>query len=222
MKFIFAVIILFTYGMQHVCVSKKSIVEQQMIDKGFVNISKNNNYIIDLKYATNDNFTKKILYDSLKTAYLHPLAAEKLEKANEILMEKYPNFRFIIFDAARPLSIQKSMYETVKNTPFHDYVANPQKTGLHNYGMAVDLSIIDMDTSLQLDMGTPFDFFGKKAGPAYEDELLRSGQLTKEQVNNRRLLREVMTKGGFLHIRGEWWHFNAMPLLQAKTYGIIE
>lgn len=212
-----------------ICITNNYIFPQSNIEKkienlGMIDIQKEDpTLVIDLRYATTNNFTKGILYDSLKTAYLHPLAAKKLIKAHTILKEKYPNYRFHIFDVARPLSVQRKMFEVVKNTPYQAYVANPSRTGLHNYGMAVDLSIIDIETGKELPMGTAFDFFGSLAGINQEDTFLANGQLTQEEYKNRRILRDAMRKAGFLTIRGEWWHFNAVSLKEAKeNYKVLE
>lgn len=176
----------------------------------------------ELKYATTDNFTKTILYDSLLHIYLHPLAAEKLVRAQQYLKTLHPTYSLLVYDAVRPLSVQRKMYKVVQNTPYAAYVANPARTGLHNYGMAVDLTICDAEGNA-LDMGTPFDFFGAAAGINREAELVKKGVLTNVQVQNRQLLRKVMTHAGFLTIRGEWWHFNAVSLAEArKSYKVIE
>lgn len=176
----------------------------------------------DLKYATTDNFTKTVLYDTLSNVYLHPVAAKKLVKAQQYLKQINPDFSLLIYDAVRPLSVQRRMYKVVQNTPYAAYVANPVRTGLHNYGMAVDLTICDKQ-GVPLDMGTAFDFFGKAAGINREQELIKEGVLTKQQVKNRNLLRKVMIWAGFLTIRGEWWHFNAVSLNEAKqSYKVIE
>lgn len=171
---------------------------------------------VEIKYSTTDNFTKVVLYDSLYQAYLHPMAVDKLLRAQRLLKDGHPDLSLLIYDAARPMSVQKKMYAVVQNTPFHAYVANPSRTGMHNYGMAVDLTICDKDGD-PLDMGTPFDFFGRAAGINKEDLLVSEGILTKEQVDNRKLLRRIMTDAGFIAIRGEWWHFNASSLEYAKN-----
>lgn len=201
-----------------------SQLEQSLFSEGFVDVrSCDTTYVIDMKYATTDNFTKQILYDSLHIPFLHPAASKKLCIAHQYLKQKNPNYRFIIFDVARPLQIQKKMYDVVKNTPYHAYVANPVNTGLHNYGMAVDLSIIDITTNEQLDMGTAFDFFGSKAGIRDEEERVENGTLTQQQYINRHLLRDVMKQAGFSPILGEWWHFNAVSRDTArKNYQVIE
>lgn len=195
----------------------KSTMGIYMEEQGLVDIHSLDSTIrIDLKYATTDNFTKEVLYDDLTGAYLHPIAAQKLVKAQQLLKAIDPDLTLLVYDAGRPMSVQKKMYEVVQNTSYREYVANPTKTGLHNYGMAVDLTICRSDGSA-LDMGTPFDFFGKAAGINKEEQLLSEGLLTREQINNRKLLRKVMTQAGFITIRGEWWHFNAVSRSEAKS-----
>lgn len=201
-----------------------SDLEKKLIEAGMVNVQEADPSIwVELKYATTDNFTKVILYQGeLNKAYLHPLAAQKLAKAQEILKKNNPNLSLLIYDAARPRSIQHIMYNVVKDTPQHNYVAEPTRTGLHNYGMAVDLTLCD-DKGIALDMGTPFDFFGQAAAIRDEEGLVERGVLTKTQVANRRLLRKVMTQAGFLSIQGEWWHFNAVSLSDARAkYDVLE
>ncbi|MFV0538790.1 MAG: M15 family metallopeptidase [Dysgonomonas sp.] len=200
-----------------------SRLESYLQTQHLVNIKELDPTILsDLKYATTDNFTKTVLYDTLSNVYLHPVAANKLVKAHQYLKEINPDLRLLVYDAVRPLSVQRRMYKVVQNTPYAAYVANPVRTGLHNYGMAVDLTICDKQ-GIPLDMGTAFDFFGRAAGINREQELIREGVLTKLQVKNRDLLRKVMIQAGFLTIRGEWWHFNAVSLNEARrSYRIIE
>lgn len=203
--------------------AQESKLEQYLKSQNLTNISTLDKTIkVDLKYATRDNFTKKILYDTLSNAYLHPLAAKKLAKAQELLKSRYPNYSLLVYDAVRPLSVQKKMYQVVQGTRYAAYVANPSRTGLHNYGMAVDLTICNEKGEV-IDMGTSFDFFGSAAGINNEAELVKKSVLTSLQVQNRKLLRAVMTEAGFLTIRGEWWHFNAVPLSEAKLkYKLIK
>lgn len=200
-----------------------SVLEKYLQTKELVNIHTLDTSIrADLKYATTDNFTKTILYDTLFNVYVHPVAAAKLIKAQKYLKALRPGLSLLVYDAVRPLSVQKKMYKVVQGTKYAAYVANPTRTGLHNYGMAVDLTICDKNGK-PLDMGTPFDFFGRAAGINKETELVEQGVLTGQQVENRKLLRKVMTQAGFLTIRGEWWHFNAVSLAEAKQlYNIIE
>lgn len=214
MKKIFFFIIAFLFALQIIAQSK---LEKQLIDAGMIEVQTQVPEVwIELKYATTDNFTKTILYEDLQRAYLHPRSIEKLKIAVENLKKTNPELSFIIYDAARPQSVQYKMYEKVKGTPSASYVANPSRTGLHNYGMAIDLTLCD-EFGRPLDMGTTFDFFGKAAAIRDEDGLIKEGILTKEQVANRRLLRKVMTDAGFQTVKGEWWHFNTIPLHEAKA-----
>lgn len=115
------------------------------------------------------------------------------------------------------------MWERVKGTEQEQYVASPYGGGsVHGYGSAVDVTIVDGDGK-ELDMGTPFDFFGDKAQPRYHQRFLDSGELSLEQVTNRERLREVMKQAGFIPIESEWWHFNAFPKeLVRKKYKMVE
>lgn len=200
-----------------------SNLEYYLQTQELVNVSKMDTTIrVNLKYATTDNFTKTILYDSLLNIYLHPLAAKKLINAQKRLKSINPKLSLLVYDAVRPLSVQKKMFKVVQDTKYAAYVANPVRTGLHNYGMAVDLTICD-EKGNPLDMGTPFDFFGSAAGINKEPELVQNGMLSVQQVKNRQLLRDVMTYAGFMTIRGEWWHFNAVSLTEAKqSYKVID
>lgn len=173
-------------------------------------------WIIDIKYATEDNFTGKVLYPADR-CLLRPLAMEKLKKAQAWLDDNHPGTVFIIKDCYRPVHVQRIMWEVVKGTPHQSYVANPNtKTGsIHNYGAAVDLSIAR--DGKEVDMGTPYDFFGKRAEPRYEQELLAAGELTEAQVRNRHILRDAMVAGGgYFPIKNEWWHYNALPSRQVR------
>ena len=72
-------------------------------------------------------------------------------------------------------------------------------------------------------MGTPFDYFGPEAHIDHEAELVAQGKLTAAEVRNRQLLRQVMRAAGFIPLRSEWWHFNALRLSEAKLrYAPIE
>ncbi|MDR2039658.1 MAG: M15 family metallopeptidase [Bacteroidales bacterium] len=190
---------------------------------GLVNIQDMDSTIgVQLKYATTDNFTGKILYKDFSQAYLQTDVAVMLSKAQQYLQRNYPGLSLLVYDAARPLATQKEMWDQVKDTRHHKYVATPERTSLHNYGAAVDLTISD-SLFIPIDMGTEFDFFGKAASVANEPELLEQGILTEQQVQNRKLLREVMYHAGFRSISGEWWHFNACSLTEARQrYPLIE
>lgn len=172
--------------------------------------------IIKLMYATPDNFTGELLYDDLQEAYLHPDALVSLICAQQLLKEKHPGYSLIVYDAARPMSVQKKMWNVVKGTSKSIYVSNPSRGGgLHNYGLAVDVSIVN-EKGEALSMGTEVDHLGPEAHITNEAELVRSGTISKEERRNRQLLRQIMRKAGFRSLNSEWWHFNRCSREEAK------
>jgi len=177
---------------------------------------------VDLKYASTDNFTGMALYDGFDGAFLQPDVAQMLAEASRYLKTLRAELRLLVYDAVRPLSVQWKMWEQVKDTKYHRYVSHPDRLSLHNFGAAVDLTLAD-SMGQPLDMGTPFDYFGRAAGINDEQKLIQEGILTRQQVQNRQLLRQVMLHAGFRSISGEWWHFNACSLQEAKQrYTIVE
>lgn len=202
-------------------------IEQQMIAQGLVNIQTlDSTIMVELKYSTTDNFVHTDVYGDLTRAYLQTNPAQKLVKANQFLKEKYPNYRLLVYDAARPLSVQYKFWNLLDTIPpkkREDFVSNPKQGSIHNYGSAVDLTVYDLTAEKPLDMGTKYDFFGDLAYPRLESVMLKNKKLTQEQLNNRLVLRNAMNKAGFGRIESEWWHFNAMARVQAKAlYKIIE
>lgn len=159
--------------------------------------------VLDIKYATSDNFLKQQVYEC-PACFLRHDAAQALVKANAELMKK--GYRIKVFDCYRPLAVQRKMWKILPNTP---YVANPAKGSKHNRGAAVDLTLVTLDGK-ELDMGTPFDFFGKKAHHAYKN-------LPKQVLENRTLLKNTMDKYNFRSISSEWWHYEYRPLQTAKV-----
>lgn len=160
-------------------------------------------FVYDLKYATDDNFLKAVVYDCAE-CYVRVLTAKALIKANTELMEKGYKIKF--FDCYRPLDVQKKMWKIVPN-PI--YVADPAKGSIHNKGGAVDITLVDLEGN-ELDMGTPFDFFGREAHHAYQE-------LPAKVLQNRLLLKETMERHGFWAITSEWWHYNLSALSNAPV-----
>ncbi|MES2567120.1 MAG: M15 family metallopeptidase [Bacteroidota bacterium] len=202
-----------------------SYLEHIYINKNLVNINILDSTIrVVLHYATSQNFLNKPLYFGLTECYLPCEVAIKLCNAQNYLHEQFPNYHIIVFDAVRPLHIQKQMWDEL-DMPSNEkinYLAHPNDISLHNYGAAVDVGIIG-DNDVLLEMGTPFDFFGELSEPKREQEFLMNGQLSKEALTNRLLLRNVMSKAGFMAITSEWWHFNSTTkLLAAEKYELIE
>lgn len=191
-----------------------SIQEQGMIDIH----SLDKTIKVNLMYAKADNFTHTVLYTHLKKAYLHPIAAQALVKAQRKLKELHPDLSLIIYDATRPMRIQQKMWDKVKNTSKDIYVSNPAHGGgLHNYGLAVDISLCKANGD-SIAMGTLVDHMSVLSHIDKEDVLVAQQRLTKEAQKNRQLLRLVMQHAGFKPLKTEWWHFNFKSRAEAKQY----
>lgn len=193
-------------------------------NKGMVDVAQIDSTIhVQLVYATPDNFLGEAVYSGITRAWLHPEAAQKLIKAQQLLKKEYPDLTLVVYDAARPMSVQRKMWALVRGTDKVNYVSNPSNGGgLHNYGMAVDVTLLD-HTGTPLPMGTPFDYFGEEAHTNNEDALLSSEKITREAYDNRRLLRRIMRNAGFRVIPYEWWHFNACSRAEARqSYPVLD
>lgn len=214
----------FTVCLTGPAANRKSKTAQSMERQGLVDVRGVDSTIrVDLMYAKSSNFTGRILYTDLKEAYLLPPAAKALKRAQELLKKRHPAYSLLVYDAARPMSIQQKMWNVVAHTSKQIYVSNPAHGGgLHNYGMAVDISIAD-EHGRPLDMGTPVDYMGKKAHVTNEAYMVRKGLISKTAYYNRRLLRSVMTGAGFHVLPTEWWHFNykTRKQLRAGHYKVI-
>jgi D-alanyl-D-alanine dipeptidase len=152
--------------------------------------------VYDLRYATTNNFMRRLMYpENTKITFMRLPAAEALQKIQNDLNEK--GFGLKVFDAYRPYSVTVKFWELV-----HDerYVANPSKGSGHNRGIAVDLTIINLKTGKELNMGTGFDNFTDSAHQTFT-------KLPEEILQNRGLLRSTMEKYGFKAFETEWWHF---------------
>ncbi|WP_154656988.1 M15 family metallopeptidase [Hugenholtzia roseola] len=165
-------------------------------DSAFVDLMQiDTTWVLDIRYATEDNFMKKKVYPCPK-ALLRKVAAEALLQAQKKFLEK--GYAIKIHDGYRPLSVQWVLWNS---TPHKGYVADPRKGSNHNKGCAIDLTLILRETGEELDMGTPYDFFGKKAHHTYLD-------FPAEVLANRRLLKSTMESVGFKSISNEWWHYD--------------
>ncbi len=185
-------------------VSKDTIVKEaksalktfeSLADTTFVRLADfSKDFAYDMRYATENNFLKAKVYDCAE-CYTRVKTAKALIEANNDFMKNGVKIKF--FDCYRPNSVQYKMWEIVPNP---QYVANPDKGSIHNKGGAVDITLVDMEGN-ELDMGTDFDYFGKRA---YHDNM----DLPQEILDNRKLLKETMEAHGFWSIRTEWWHYN--------------
>jgi zinc D-Ala-D-Ala dipeptidase len=172
-----------------------------------VNLSDiNPNIILDLKYATEDNFLQRAVYTDSRCLLLSPLAL-KLDEAQKGLERDGLGLK--VYDCYRPVEVQKKMWELV---PDARYVANPYAGGSkHNRGVAVDLTLVDSE-GRELEMPTSFDTFSERAH-------LYSDEPTQQQRANRALLRITMESVGLVPLQTEWWHYE---LPNGGEYPIIE
>ena len=151
------------------------------------------------------------LYDRMKRAYLQPDVAQRLAYCQVYLSALDTAMHLLVYDAARPVDVQRLMWNALDTIPISErgkYVSNPANLSLHNLGCAVDITICNSE-GVAVDMGAGFDDFRDIAFPNKEAESLNSGALTKEQYENRLLLRKVMASQKFRQLPTEWWHYNA-------------
>ena len=149
---------------------------------------------LDIRYATTNNFTKTVLYHHPQV-YLRIVPANALRQIQDELHKK--GMALKIYDAFRPFSVTCKIWNIV---PDRRYAANPRKGSNHNRGLAVDITIIDLKTGKELDMGTAFDSFTDTAHHSFT-------QLPANVIANRKLLKGVMWRHGFGMVPDEWWHY---------------
>jgi zinc D-Ala-D-Ala dipeptidase len=151
--------------------------------------------VLDLRYATTNNFTGEKIYN-LARAYSRKPVAIALKKIQADL--KLQGLGIKIFDGYRPYKATVKFYEVYHDTT---YVASPYRGSRHNRGCALDLTVIDLKTGEELRMPTGFDSFKKEAWP--------STPVSDPGVKkNRTLLINAMEKHGFKVNSSEWWHFD--------------
>lgn len=163
--------------------------------------------VIDLKYASRQNFMKTALYKPTQTTYLRKEAVIALGKVQKALLEKGMGLK--VWDAYRPYSVTEKMWEPVKD---ERYAANPKYGSGHNRGAAVDLTLVNITTGQELAMGTGFDNFSDTAH-------INFTALPDDVLANRRLLQSTMEANGFKVLDTEWWHFY---LPDARRYELLD
>lgn len=162
--------------------------------------------VIQLKYATTNNFTKKIIYPN-SVCVLRKNTASKLASANAKL--KKLGYRIKVWDAYRPLYVQQIFWDIVKDSRF---VASPKNGGsIHNRGSAVDVTLVDINGK-ELNLPSKFDDFSPKA---YRS----NSKMTSEAKKNMDLLTKSMVASGFTTINTEWWHFEDS---NSRAYKIVD
>ncbi|PTL84258.1 M15 family metallopeptidase [Vitiosangium sp. GDMCC 1.1324] len=151
--------------------------------------------VLDMKYATPDNFLKRKVYPDGARCLMLPETAERLKKAADTLREQ--GYRLKMYDCYRPIAVQWEMW---KIYPHPGYVANPKKGGNHNRGAAVDLTLVMLDGG-EVEMPTAFDSFEKSAHHGYAGG-------TEASRKHREILRAAMEGAGFKRNPMEWWHYD--------------
>ena len=192
-------------------------LEAKMREYGLVDIATvDSTIMVDLKYAETDNFVGSNMYGTLRKAFFRPEIARALAAVQRELKRTDKHLSLIIYDAARPQSAQQRMWDKVKDTPNRRYVAKPHRGGHHNFGIAVDVSIVR--DGVPIDMGSAFDSFSDVSHIDNESGLLRRKLITREALNNRQLLRRLMRAQGFTTYRREWWHFQQYDINYARRH----
>lgn len=183
--------------------------------------------VIDLKYSTSDHkflnlpegdillpkfYTANECLLLSKAVYMLKTAQDSLRNIREFDGKQYPNGIGIkIWDGYRPRTVQYLFWEIYPN-PI--YIANPENGSKHNRGGAVDLTLIDLATGIEFNMPTLFDDFSEKASHSYTD------YLSTEVLNNRALLKSIMTEvAGMLIYDPEWWHYE---IPEASNYPLLD
>jgi len=160
--------------------------------------------ILKLLYATNNNFTGKVIYKNPR-CFLHEKAMPLFEKA--IHLADRQGYRLKIFDTFRPKKAAEALWDFCPNPM---YVADPQKGSNHTRGIAIDLSLIDKN-GRELDMGTPFDDFTENSH--------HSAISPPEIARNRYMLLGIMISAGWDFYNNEWLHYQ---MFSPKDYPLIE
>ncbi len=152
------------------------------------------NIFIDLKYATEDNFTGMVIYE-FDSAYLRYGTAKKLTDVSEEIAKD--GYALKIWDAYRPIVAQFKLWNVY---PDSKYVANPNMGfSSHSKGNTVDITLITLDGN-DIEMPTGFDDFSIKADRDYSD-------CSEIEAQNAMYLENIMLKHGFTAYEGEWWHY---------------
>ena len=161
--------------------------------------------LIDLRYSTKNNFTNEKVYFS-DECFIHKIAYEHLDKAVQIA--KKQNLLIKIFDAFRPVYVQEKLWSCL---PDPNFIAPPLKGSPHSRGVAIDLTLTDLDQN-ELDMGTGFDEFSRLSYHGCLD-------ISERAYHNRLLLLGIMTDAGWDFFRNEWWHYQ---LFDTKKYKLVK
>lgn len=170
--------------------------------------------ILEIRYYSTYNFVgKRIAGYEEPIALITKEAAIKLKEVSDELIKK--GYRLKIYDAYRPqmavnnfvdwakdvndIKMKKYFYPDLDKEVLFPQMYIMEYSG-HTRGSTVDLTLFDMNTEKEVDMGGTFDYFGRESHPDYKG-------ITNEQYNNRMILRDAMMSHGFKPLETEWWHF---------------
>ena len=155
---------------------------------------------VEMRYATANNFTGAPLpgYEANR-ALLRREVATALARVQEQLRAR--GLGLLVYDAYRPVRATEAMVAWTERAGRQDlvrdgYIASRSR---HNLGVAIDLTLVDLDTGQPLEMGTAYDEFTAAA---------HTGNATGRVADNRRLLVQAMESEGFINYDQEWWHFS--------------
>lgn len=163
------------------------------------------NVVLDMKYATADNFTGHPVY-ARADCYLNPEATDMLTRAVE--QAAGLDLRLKIFDAFRPAEAQWKLWN---HTPDPEFLADPRRGSPHSRGAALDVTLLD-PSGRELDMGTGFDAFTPLSHHG-------NGSVSGAAQRNRLLLLGLMTEAGFDFYRNEWWHYQ---LFDPRRFPVLD
>ena len=189
-----------------------SVFFNNNLEDGFVYLKDiDDSIIVDLKYYSSENFTGRFVegYHS-NNAILTNEAAIALSKVQDDLNKL--GFSLILYDAYRPqravdffVQWSKNLNDTINKRIYYPDTKKSElfklgyKSG-HSRGSTVDVSIVEISSNKELDMGTVFDYFGVESHTFFDE-------LTEDQKANRLLLYKIMSNNGFKNYHMEWWHY---------------
>lgn len=185
------------------------------LPKGFTYVKKEiPDVLVDLRYYGNNNFVGEPIDGYFNdVCILTSQATKALKKVQEDLKSQHLSLK--VFDAYRPQRAvnhfwvwAKKLNDTLRKTEYYpnvdkknlfkeEYIATRSR---HSSGSTLDVTLVDLKTGKELDMGTPYDYFGPESWIDYNN-------LTNQQKANRQLLQSIMNKHGFRPYPQEWWHF---------------
>jgi D-alanyl-D-alanine dipeptidase len=175
---------------------EKKWLEAGLVDLSLLDVS------VSMIYASPSNIFQKKLYVDFNKPFGTEYLAKKLQKAIEIVSSHDARYQLILYDALRPASIQRVMWDAYLGEDRAKYIAAPDRRSMHNYGLAIDVSICDRRDQTALDMGCPIDTFSSIADHECQT-------ISPLQKNNRKVLKETMIQAGFGIYEHEWWHYES-------------